>query len=509
MSGFGYYSLNNLQAFGGGSGAIQTILGEDPVIVQTVGTTSTVSLYESSPDFINFESFGKSLRVDAIYANSFTGPGFFDFVGPTGPTGTQGATGAQGLSITGPQGTPGATGAQGPQGNQGPTGPAGGSANIPDPLVINNLRVNDFMTGANAAFTGYIVAENIFAGDTITAPFITSEHFQGAFADFSTGTIGELSSTSINTEDIQADFATFSTGTISHLSATNIKAQEITFSNQHYPQINLYDTSIGETTGWTLNATSDEIFLYNTITAPDPFNPAFFIKDQAPQGFAQFGVDVIPKRSGAYKFGSSGNKWLEGHFEKIFVDNGTITFTAATGSNTGSNATIKSQYLDETVQTLLGPVQLEGMNIESQFISATGMFSIYNTSEVSTTLELSARDFFVDSINGLRRDISIVGLSGAGHSPEVSITGSNIAGSIQVTTGTGCARNFAIVEVPFINQYLHAPAVILQPATQSGAILLGDSSVFCDSDIASFAIYSGNTPLRDETYYKWFYHVIG
>jgi hypothetical protein len=510
---YGYYSLNNLSSISGG--VSQTIIGEDPVIVETVGTTSTISLYESSPDYINFASFDKSLRVIDLYAENLTGPAVNNLKGPTGPTGPQGSQGSQGpTGPQGQQGIQGPTGTQGSQGSQGPTGAQGSTGPqipISDPFIVQNLRVNNFMSGTNSEFSGYIVAENIFASSTVTGPFISSEHFQGSFFNFSTGTIDELTSTSINTHNIQGNSLIFLTGTIGELSSTNIKTQDITFSNQHYPQINFYDTSLGETTGWTLNATSDEIFLYNTNTAPDPFSPAFFITN--PPGpsssFAQFALSVIPKRSSAYKLGGAGNKWLEGHFEKIFVDNETITFVAPTGSNTGSNATIKSVYLDETINTILGPIHLEGMNIESQYISATGVFSIYNTSEVCTTLELSTRDLFSDSINGFRRDISIVSLSGAGYGSISSITGSNIAGSIQVYTGTGCSKNFGIVEIPFIYEYINPPSIVLQNGSQSTARLLGDSQVFVDSISSRFIIYSGNTPLRDNTYYKWYYQVVG
>jgi len=426
---YGYYSLNNLNNVCSGGGTSQTILGEDPVIVQTVGSTSTISLYESSPNYINFEAFDKSLRVDTIYANHFTGPGFSDFRGPTGATGPQGERGEQGF--------------------QGPTGPQG-TATIPDPLIINNLQVNNFMTGHNAQFSGYVVGQDLIASNYVSSVHMSSTDWQGERIDTMTGTVRNF----LEWGDWR-------------INVVNTNQLEVINKNSALP----------------------------TLLFVPSLNNGYMLSN-----------DIIPSTN-TKSIGSLGAKWEEGHFKKIFVDANTIEFNQVNPS--GANAYIKSSYINETIDTILGPINLQGNNIQSEYISSTGVFSVYNTSTVSTTLELSTKDLFTDSINALRRDISILSLSGAGYNPQVSITGSNIGGSIQIYTGTGCARNFGIVEIPFIYPYINPPAVIIQPATQSSARLLGDSSVFCDTDTNSFIIYSGNTPLRDLTYYKWFYSVIG
>jgi hypothetical protein len=431
---YGYYSLNNLSSISGS--VSQTIIGEDPVIVETVGTSSTISLYESSPDYINFASFNKSLRVIDLYAENLTGPAVNNLKGATG---SQGPTGSQGL--------------QGPTGSQGPTG---AGINITDPFVVNNLRVNNFMSGTDAEFSGYIVAENIFGAENITAPFISSTRYQGEHIDSFTGTIREY-----------LEIPPWKIGTFNTILNPSNQLQIIN-ENSALPTLSF------------IPSLQNGFMLSNTILPSD----------------------------NTKTLGDLGSKWSEGHFKKIFVDGSTIEFNQLNSSG-AANATIKSQYINETIDTILGPINLQGNNIESEYISATGVFSVYNTSTVSTTLELSARDLFVDSINGLRRDISIIALSGAGNGSIVSITGSNVSGSIQVFSGTGCAKNFGIVEIPFIYTYINSPSIVLQNASQSTARLLGDSQIFVDSIPSRFIIYSGNTPLRDLTYYKWFYQVVG
>lgn len=446
---YGYYSLNNLTASEGLSGAI-TILGVEPVEVAQTSTpdTATISLHESPAGTINFAGFGKSLSVNNIYSttgtfnniitdNIYCSTGIFDVIYTN--------------SITGPFDL---RGPQGPQGPTGHIGPQGSSGIIPSTLTVNNLIVNNMMTGNNAEFSGFLVADNVFGANTITAPFITSEHFQGSFFDMATGYVREY-----------LEIPPWQVGTY------NTNQLQIINKNSSLPTL-IFIPSV-----------QNGYMLSNTILPSD----------------------------NTKTLGSIGSKWSEGHFKKIYVDNSTIEFIAPTGTNTGANATIKSQYLDFVITGPYGNIPVQGQNIQATYISSTGGFFDYTTSLLSTTEVSTSLATFTDSIQGIRRDMTGVCNFGAGitGTSNLSITGSNLGGIINLTTSSGCLRNYTILEIDFIYPFQNDPAVILQAGNQATSRLLGDSSVFVDTTLNKFIIYSGNTPLRPFSYYKWYYQIIG
>lgn len=61
-----YYSLNNLNTENG----IKTITAIPPIISTTVGSTTDIELYESSPDVISFSNYNKSLDVINLIAST-------------------------------------------------------------------------------------------------------------------------------------------------------------------------------------------------------------------------------------------------------------------------------------------------------------------------------------------------------------------------------------------------------------------------------------------------------
>jgi hypothetical protein len=66
------YSLTNLQVINTSDGGSLPVSGVDPVEVTLTSTNQQVSLYESAPDLIDFETFDKSLKVKNINASSGT-----------------------------------------------------------------------------------------------------------------------------------------------------------------------------------------------------------------------------------------------------------------------------------------------------------------------------------------------------------------------------------------------------------------------------------------------------
>ncbi len=105
---------------------------------------------------------------------------------------------------------------------------------------------------------------------------------------------------------------------------------------------------------------------------------------------------------------------------------------------------------------------------------------------------------------------SIAGGTGAGTSPSVAITGSDIAGKITITTGTTpSGSNTTIASVTFNIPYAASPYVILTPADANTALLSGVTMVYVGTiSTTGFVITSGTTALAASTGYSFYYHVI-
>jgi len=90
--------------------------------------------------------------------------------------------------------------------------------------------------------------------------------------------------------------------------------------------------------------------------------------------------------------------------------------------------------------------------------------------------------------------------------PTVSVAGTDTAGIITVTTGTGCAANGKLATITFNSAFGAAPKVTLTSALITSATLQSyvDSATIATT---TFDLDTGTTPI-DATTYKWFYHVI-
>ena len=64
------YSLNNLQQITTSDGGSLPVQADVPIIKTLTTTAQEITLYESSPDLIDFEFYNKSLKVDTIFAGS-------------------------------------------------------------------------------------------------------------------------------------------------------------------------------------------------------------------------------------------------------------------------------------------------------------------------------------------------------------------------------------------------------------------------------------------------------
>lgn len=217
------------------------------------------------------------------------------------------------------------------------------------------------------------------------------------------------------------------------------------------------------------------------------------------------------------------------------LGSGTVAFTtSANPSGTGFGLGIQSNTYTTTgsggtittasVNSIGTPTYVNNTN-------ATTVTTMYNFSVAAATVAgagmtfttnyafgvLSGNSNFVGNVNmfhliGTSTAPTIAAGTGAGTTPTVSITGTDLAGYISVTTGTVPTLSATVVTITFNAAYGAAPrAVILTPANSNTALLTGVTQVFVDQagiTTTTFAITAGTTALTGSTAYKFYYTVI-
>lgn len=108
---------------------------------------------------------------------------------------------------------------------------------------------------------------------------------------------------------------------------------------------------------------------------------------------------------------------------------------------------------------------------------------------------------------------TILAGTGAGGSPTVSISGTDVNGVISVTSGTLPTGSAVVATISFSAAYGTTPkTIILTPANANAASLNALTMVWVDSagiGTGSWTINSGSTGLGASTVYKWYYQVLG
>lgn len=104
--------------------------------------------------------------------------------------------------------------------------------------------------------------------------------------------------------------------------------------------------------------------------------------------------------------------------------------------------------------------------------------------------------------------------AGAGTSPTVAITGTDVSGVLTITTGTSpTGSNATIATITFSGAYGSAPkSVQLTPAGATSAALSGATAPYVDASSISTTVWvlkSGSTALAASTTHKFFYQVEG
>ena len=182
-------------------------------------------------------------------------------------------------------------------------------------------------------------------------------------------------------------------------------------------------------------------------------------------------------------------------------------------------------YLNQNTR-ITGNLELNGNSVFTPTTDSTDVFRIQgaDTSAVLLRADTVANKLVVRTLD-IDYSLTVGGnVTFAGHlrsgganpttvtgpaactSPTISVSGTDTAGVITVTAGSGCSAGGAIMAVTFANAFAAPPKVTLTAATASAASLptYVDYSQVTN---ASFDITS-STPLSDGVQYRWYYHAI-
>ena len=133
-----------------------------------------------------------------------------------------------------------------------------------------------------------------------------------------------------------------------------------------------------------------------------------------------------------------------------------------------------------------------------------------NVKEVVTTANVTVGESLsVKHLKGNSATPSIATAAGSGTNATVKITGTDMSGVIEVTTGDSTTANEVLASIQYSTAYSSAPVVIITPGNAPTASLMGTSTVFVGNNTnTNFTLNTNATPLATKTTYKWYYQVI-
>ena len=115
----------------------------------------------------------------------------------------------------------------------------------------------------------------------------------------------------------------------------------------------------------------------------------------------------------------------------------------------------------------------------------------------------------VKHLKGTSASPAIASAAGSGTNATVKITGTDMSGVIEVTTGDATTANEVLASIQYSTAYSGAPVVIITPGNAATASLMGTSTVFVGNNTnTNFTLNTNATPLTTKTTYKWYYQVI-
>lgn len=276
------------------------------------------------------------------------------------------------------------------------------------------------------------------------------------------------------------------------------------------------------TQGWILGSSNSSIFSGDTSSGTNSFIFAVASGTYTPSGnTAKIGVDCTNGRiQGGGRFLSTGTD-IAG--QPLFISGG-----QSTGAGAGGNLLLQAGTTGTTGTTLnalttVATISTATQNVLIQATAATVIPAVlqhaatpsadylrYRKSDSSTVL--AGMDFLARPYT-LNTTPTIAAGAGAGGSPTVSISGTDVNGVVTVTSGTLPTGAAVVVTVTFSAAYGTTPKTVLLTAANAAAAALNAlTMVWVDSaglGTGSWTINAGATGLGAATAYKWYYQVLG
>jgi len=361
-----------------------------------------------------------------------------------------------------------------------------GYAAIPLGTGINNVAVGQY--AGNSLTTGFsntIIGNQANAGGTTA----TKNVFVGAYA-------GDQTSTGSNNVMIgyQTGYATV--GSIT--TYANITGSNNTWLGMYSGPGTTTQLSNSTAIGYgALNLNSNEMVLGNSsltsvttaaaITATGGFTGT--LNTAAQPNITSVGTLGSLAVTGVLSSGA--------HTASSITNNGTTTNSASSaGIEHGSTTIAGTPYID---------FHSSGNNndYDARIIAnggttnATGTLTVFGSSFVVTP------PLTVNHIIGGSGAPTIAVGTGAGTSPTVSISGTDLAFKITLTTGTLPTASATVCTVTFNTAYGASPHPHLTPASANTALLSGVTMVWPSATTTTYVLNSGTTGLTAATTYVW------
>jgi hypothetical protein len=213
-------------------------------------------------------------------------------------------------------------------------------------------------------------------------------------------------------------------------------------------------------------------------------------------------------------FANGANRTINVNTAAAASNGDTLTLQAGTGN--GTNKAGGNLVLQAGAATGTGTA---GVVIVKAQTNSASAFQVQNTSGTSaltvdtTTMTVTVSALVVTNDISLAGHIVTTGIAptiaagtAACTTPTVSVAGTDIAGTISITTGTGCGATGKLAALTFHTAYGTGPTVTLTAANAAAA---GLQSYVSDATISTTSadLDTANAP-ANSTSYKWNYHII-
>lgn len=399
-----------------------------------------------------------------------------------------------------------------------------------------NIAIGDstYINAGSVSVTGH---DNlIIGGPNDTLPTVSTSNFinikHTIFGDAATGRV------SIKTSTIGNSYMNLPASTTT-ISSLNIPAGTAPTSPNHgdvYTDANhIYARLNGVTYQLDQQGTSNIYNTDGTLTANRTLSGGTFNMNIGATGSK---IQILTTNTingtvigtGGFDIGGSSSNagrpfTLEGNAALVSGGNHGVFFSSDPGTNndpssTGTVATIYTHTFASATFTATSAVTYS--KTATVFIAGIPTASTNVTFTKPYALEIGSGDVLINgnvfqtgnTTNTTTHFISngspsITAGSGAGTSPTISITGTDMGGVITLTTGTTPGLSATIATITYQLTWGNNSWPVLTSANAATAALSGTTMVFTTGSTSNFTITSGTVALTGATTYKWYYSVSG